>query len=466
MATFGDFPGVQVTTQSGGVTSVTVGTADTLVVFGEAEYNASLAVEGDDATLDVSEAEPEQINALSEADAKFGAGSELAEGMKEAAQNGASLDFLFGVAVPREQVTGETQSAQEGSLANVEIVEDTDKIVFDDGGTQLDVEFRYSGAPSVPTDSDTVHLNPLTGEYAADAAPGTDFSVDYQYNDFTTALQARPVRNIVNENETGLYAVLSDSDAVSSALDAEVSSLRTDYKLVNGVVPAEPNDQEILDPANTTATNGGADARFDPSTYSTANQSVTSESIYKFGPAREEGVSKTIAGGFGGLFAGNDITNPIYNDALSGFTDLEQVLSKTEADNLRAENVIPVRSGGTIRVQGNRSTAFGQSDTVAADFFTRRVTDRVILIGKQVGDATIGRINDQDTRNQAERLITSELRQLVQSRLIQPNTGDEVNFSVEVFESSTDRNKVNINISITPFGIVKRIDETVTVDTS
>jgi len=48
MATFGDFPGVQVTTQSGGVTSVTVGTADTLVVFGEAEYNASLEVEGDD----------------------------------------------------------------------------------------------------------------------------------------------------------------------------------------------------------------------------------------------------------------------------------------------------------------------------------------------------------------------------------------------------------------------------------
>jgi hypothetical protein len=166
----------------------------------------------------------------------------------------------------------------------------------------------------------------------------------------------------------------------------------------------------------------------------------------------------------GGLFAGNAIENPIYNDELTGFQQLEQKLTRTEADNLRDNDVIPVRSGPSVRVVGNRSTNFSASDTVAAAFFTRRVTDRVILIAKSVGDQILGQINDEETRTQAQRLILSQLRELVSDGLIRPNTGAETNFSVDVFESSTDNNQVNIDVSFTPFGVVKRVDETITVD--
>lgn len=464
MATYGSFPGVRVNTQSGGITSVAIGEEEKIVIFGAANYDGSNEVVGDDSSLDISAAEPEQINARREADAKFGTDSELANGMKEALANGANIDFLYGVAVPREDATGETQSAQTGSLDNVEIVENTDDITFDDGGTELDVEFRYDGAPATPQDTDTVYINPLTGEYAADAAPGTDFSVDYKYNDFATAFGAEPVSSVVNEDETGVYVALSDSDAVSASLQGEVQSLRDNYQLVNAITVAEPNDSETLATPQTTPLNGGADARYDAQNYSSANQSVTEEYFYKFAPGRKEGESTTIAGGVGGLFAGNPISDPIYNDVLQGYNALEQSFSKSDADAMRAEDIIPVRSAGTLRVQGNRSTAYGQSSAVAADFWLRRITDRVILIGKQVGDQIIGRINDEDTRGQAERLIQAEMRELVQDRLIRSNA-EEQNWTVDVYESSTNPDQVKIDIAFTPYGIVKEVDETITVDT-
>jgi len=487
MATYGSFPGVRVTTQSGGISSIAIGSEEKLVLFGEADYSLDtsgssdeLVVEGDDATLDVSAAEPEQINARREANSKFGDGTELAEGMKEALANGGNIDFLYGVAVGRDFVEAETQSTQSGTLDNFPIVENTGGSVSssndninDQGITVTDttdgsmtVELRYNGAPAQPSDADTIFVNPLTGEFAADAAPSGDYEFDYTYNEYSSAFSAEPVRNIVNEDETGVYVAFSDSDSVSSSLQSEVSTLRDNYQLVNAISVAEPNDNQLIDAANTDNENGGADARYDTSNYATANQSVSAEYYYKFAPGREEDVVKTIGGGVGGLFAGNPISDPIYNEELTGYQSLEQSLSKSDADNLRDEDIIPIRSGGGIRVQGNRATNYSTNDTVAADFWTRRITDRVILIGKQVGDAIIGRINDEETRSQAERLISAEMRQLVQDRLIRGNTDAETNWIVDVYEDSTNDDEVNIDISFSPYGIVKRVDETITVNTN
>lgn len=458
MATYGDFPGVRVETQQGAISTVAVGSEETLIIFGEASYNSSNEVEGDDTSLSISANEPEQIRAPRVADNKFGGDSELAAAMKEALANGANLDYLYGVAVPRVGVTAESSSTQEGVLDNVEIVEDADTITFDDDGTSLDVEFRYDGAPEIPTSTDTVFINPLTGEYAADSAPATDFSVDYDYNDYSSAFNASAPKNVVNEGETGIMLALSESDSVSSSLNTVVESMRENYQLVNGLSFAEPNDNEL--------TESGADARYDPVNYGSANQSVTSEAYYKFAPAREENELKTIGGGIGGLFAGNPIDDPIYNEALTGYSSLEQKFTKTDASNMRDNDVIPIRSGGAVRVKGNRSTAFSETDTVAADFWSRRVTDRVILIGKLIGDRILGRINDEGTRDVAERLIESQLRQLSTDSLIRQNTPEETNWRVDVYEDSNNPNEVNIDISFSPYGIVKNVDETITVDTN
>jgi hypothetical protein len=466
MAIFGDFPGVRVETSRGGVSSVAVGVAEKVIVFGEGLYDASNNVDGD-----ASASTPRQINAPLEADTLFGADSELAEGMQEALQNGANIDFLHGVAVPRTDVTAESQGAQTGSLDNVEIVEDTDSITVEDmdgGGTSvatLDVEFRYAGAPSSPSESDTVFINPLTGEYAADSGPSDHFEFDYTVNDYETAFNDEEVRGVVNENETGVLWALTDSDAVSSQLDTVVSTLRDNYQLVTGFAFAEPNDQITFDAAETTAENGGSEPRYDAANYDSANQSVNSNSFFKLAPGRVDGdADKTIGGGLAGLYAGKPIDDAVYNEAVSGFTALQQKLNKTEADALRDEDLIPIRSGGSIRVKGNRATSFSEPDSVAADFFTRRITDRVILIVKQVGDQIIGQINNAETRAQTQQVINSELGRLAADGIIKPNAGDENNFNVQVFEDSTNKNEVNVDVQFTPQGIVKRIDASVTVD--
>lgn len=471
MATYGSFPGVRVQTESGGISSVEIGAEEKILFFGEANYDASNNVSGDDTSLDVSASEPEQINAPRVADLKFGEGSELAEAMKEALANGANIDFLYGVAVPRVDVTGESfgiSAGSTGSLENVEILEDTSTITTDG---DVDFEFRYDGAPNTPTADDRIYLNPLTGEYAVtsgalNSAPTT---IDYTYNDYSTAFEGS-AKNVVNEDETGIFFALSDSDSVSQSLNTTVATLREDYQLVNALSFAEPNASEEtgLDPGETDfdSTRGGADARYDTGTYDTANSSVQEEHYYKFAPAREEDVRKTIGGGIGGLFAGNPINDPIYNEVISGYQDLEQSLRKSESDSLRNEDVIPVRSGGNTRVKGNRSTAFSLSDTVAAEFWTRRITDRVILIGKQIGDTILGRINDEDTRNKAERRIEQEMRSLESQRLIRPNTETDNNWSVRAYEDPNNPDEVNIDIAFSPYGIVKNVDETITVDTS
>ena len=465
MATFGSFPGVRVQTVSGGITGVRIGAEEKLLLFGEAEYDDT-ASPSDDEVDNLSNSapaeSPEQINARREANDKFGDGSELAEAMKEALANGANIDFLYGVAVNRINAVGETQSAQDGTLDHPPVFEDTSLITVTDDGSAVDVEFRYGDGsgnpdPPTPTTADTVFINPLTGQYAADAAPDVDYIFDYKYLDYASAFSASDVINTVNEDETGIFCSLSESDLVASSLQGQVSTLRNDYQLVNALAPAEPNDNSSETPP---------DARYDTANYANANQSITEEYFYKLAPVREEDEVKTVMGGVGGLFAGNAINDPIYNEALNGYQSLEQQFTKSDADNIRNEDIIPIRDSGTLRVKGNRSTAFSESGATGADFWRRRITDRVILIGKLIGDRIIGRINDEATRNQAEREIRVQMESLVGDRLIRANTGNEINWTVDVYEDSTNPDEVNIDIAFTPYGIVKRVDETITINTN
>ncbi len=458
MATYGSFPGVRVQTESGGISGVQIGEEEKLVLFGEADY--------DSGTNEVSGAasaeEVVQLNARREANDYFGDGSELAEAMKEALANGANMDYLYGVAVDRSTSTDEPIDAT-GTLDNVPVEENQEAVSFD---TVAEVEFRYNGAPATDGGYDTapedmVFLNPLTGEYAvSDGATSVPTQITYNHLGWESAFGATDVNNIVNEDETGVYVALSDSDLVSQDLQGQVSTLRNDYQLVNALTVAEPNATQVSDDTP-------ARARYSTSDYSgTANQSIVEEYFYKFAPGRQEGSAATVMGGMGGLFAGNPINDPIYNEALSGYQGLEQSFSKTDADNMRGEDIIPVRDAGTIRVKGNRSTAYSESDAVGADFWVRRITDRVILIGKLVGDNIIGRINDEETRSLAERQISAQMRSLVRDRLLRSNAGSEVYWAVEVYEDSTNDDEVNIDITFTPYGIVKRVDETITINTN
>jgi|APHM01.1.fsa_nt_gi hypothetical protein len=465
MATYGDFPGVRVESEQGGIQSVAVGLAEKVVLFGEPNYAEDDTVDGDGTVSSLT-----AINSPLEADSLFGAGSELAEAMKTSIQNGANIDFVRGVAVPREDITGEAQGAQTGQLENVEVFENLDTITVEDvdadgnAVSTLDVEFRYKGAPAAPESQSMVYINPLTGDYAADSGATDHYEFSYKHVDYETAFNDRAVTSYVNENETGIFFALSDSDAVSSQLASVVSTLRTNYQMVTGFAFAEPNASTVLDSAEKTAENGGAEPFYNTANYTAANQSVSSNSFFKAAPARKRAdPTGTIGGGLAGLYAGKPIDDAVYNEVVGGYSSMQQSLNKTEADDLRDQDLIPVRSAGSVRVKGNRATNFSESGTVAADFWTRRITDRVILIVKQVGDSILGRINNPETRTLAEDVIVNEIGSLAADGIIKPNT-DEQNFAVQVYEDSGNSNEVNIDVQFTPYGIVKRVDAGITVN--
>lgn len=483
VTTYGSFPGVRVSVAGGGISAISIGAEEKLVLFGEADYQTDDPVFDSKSDGDVdglvsgvegSVEDPVQISARRQADNNFGDGSELADGMREALANGANINFMYGVAPERVNVIDETQSTQSGTLNNAPIFEEdvsddsniSTVVVDDDGGaTDIPVEFSYDGAPTTPTDDttevDKVVINPLTGEYAADQSPTGDFQFDYKYIDWSSAFGAKAVNDVVNEDETAIYNALSDSDIVSGDLSAQVTTLRGSYKLINGLSGAEPNDNEVINDSNGNYVR--RDARYNTASYDTANQQVDSSSYFKVAPARLDNTTKTVLGGVGGLFAGNPINDPIYNDALTGYQDLEESFTKADADNMRGENIIPIRSSGSIRVKDNASTS--TATDWERDFWRRRIADRVILIGKLVGDSIIGRINDERTRDVAARAIRVELRSLVDDRLLKPNAEGENNWFVDVYESSTDSDEVKIDIGFTPYGIVKRVDETITINT-
>jgi hypothetical protein len=474
---YGNFPGVQLTFAGGGITAVAIGDEEKLVIFGEASYqNDSSFSPGDgnvdplESSLDGSTEEPTQINARREANSSFGDGSELADGMREALANGANIDFMYGVAPERYNVVGEIKSSADGQLDNAPVweedVSDESNIegltVTDTGGGTVDnVRYTYEDASplTAPSESETVVVNPLTGQFAADAAPDGDYEFSYKYLDWDSAVTASEVQNIVNADETGIYDILSDADSVSVTVKDEVESLRENYQLINVLSGAEPNSSEKI--TDNSGNYVRRDARYETSTFS--QNSVDEDYYFKIAPARLNNSSSTILGGAGGLFAGNPLNDPIYNDQLNGYDDLEQSFTSTDADTMRNENVIPVTQAGTIRVKDNLSTS--TAEDWERDFWRRRIADRVILIGKTIGDSILGNINDEQTRRTAARLIEGEMRELVNDRLLRPNASSESNWYVDVYEDSNNPNQVNIDIGFTPYGVVKRINETITIDT-
>jgi hypothetical protein len=216
--------------------------------------------------------------------------------------------------------------------------------------------------------------------------------------------------------------------------------------MVTASAGAEPN-----------ATLSGGFPKIDSGNYGDA---VDNDSLFLFGPTTSEnGVS--MVGALGGTVAGTGFDEPIYDRPVNGFTGMAQSLSKAEANELRDQQVIPVREQGSISIADNRSTST-ETDW-ERDLFRRRIVDLVILTAKGVAENIIGFINDPETRSDAEDAILEELEDIADDGLIQPNRQRETHYFVEV--SKVDADTVGIDLGIAPYGIVKKVEVSLTIDT-
>ena len=436
MTTYGQFPGVKVSTSGGAITGVALGAETNLVIFGDADLSSGTATVN----------EPTQVRSQRDADAKFGSGSELSNNIKDAMANGANVEFLYGVAVEELANTETYSGAQTGTLAEAPIVEDLSTIsvaedTSTDGNydTDITVEFHYDGTPSTPSDGDTVFLNPFTGEWAADASG--DYQFSYDYYDYQSALDAAD--SVVSENETGVYAVLEEAESVASMLSSKVETLRQDYKMVTGMMAAEPNDNSSESPP---------DARYDTTNYV---DDIDSDTTFLIAPARYEDDDDLIVGAVGGLFAGNDLDDSIFNEAIEGVDALEEELTRTEAQELVDNGVIPIRNVGSYRLRDNLSTS--TAEDWQRDYWRRRIVDQTILIAKELGERMVGKINSESNRQSLEEEIVGQLQDMIAEGVLQED------YFVDVYEADVDT--VAVDFGITPQGVAKRIDTSITINT-
>jgi hypothetical protein len=433
MATFGSFPGVRVSTTGGAVAGAEIGRTQKDIIVGLGDGSGSADA-----------GEVYQINSRSDADDLFGPDSQLAEQYRLARGAGANPAFIYGATPALTEHTFTDSGTATGTLQNTPVVTDSQHFTATDttNSTELSVHFSYESSVSAPSSDASINVNPVTGEWALKNS--TDVEIVYNVGDYAGAISAADAE--VNEDEFAHITLLSKIESHVSSLATTVSSMREKYKMVTGSAGAEP-------------TGLGSDGypRIDTGSYSDA---VDQDTIFLFAPTTSaDGTS--LLGALGGKIAGNALDEPIYDNPVNGFTGMAQSLSKAEANELRDAQVIPIRDQGTISIADNRSTS--TATDFERDLFRRRIVDLVILTAKTVGENIIGFINDPETRSDAQQAISDELEQIADDGLIKPNLEQETNFFVEVTKNDADT--VGIDLGITPFGLVKRVEVTLTVDT-
>lgn len=463
VTTYGDLPGVEATISGGAVSQIAVGYEQKLVLFGRGDLS------GGDASAET----PKQIASDVDASTQFGESSELTTALQDALNNGVNPEYLYGVAATETTVSAETVSGGSGTLANAPIVEDASTITVQNT-TQAQTEtvvFRYESAPSTGSlASDEVAINPLTGE--VEAGDSDDYDIDYSYLEWSNALDSADT--VLNHNETGLYVTLSEAESVASTLGSKLDNLRPTYKLVRGVSGAQYND-----------TNTDGEPILDVSTYS---DGLDNDALFLAGPVRIGGdTTDTVLGGIGGLMAGNNITDPIYGDALDGFTALTQSLTATEegdpinddgtgGSGLRGEQVMPIRDSaldgeGGITVEDSLSTS--TLTDYPRDYHRRRIIDQILISAREVGETARGRRMTDALIEDTEGAMIDVFEELVRDGLLEragDDQGDQVapggadqeaTFSANITRSDTD--ELTIVISFIPVGVTKNIIEELVV---
>jgi len=433
--TYGSFPGVKITTAGGAITGVAVGREQKLVLIGN----------GDAGSGSASVNTATQISSRSQADTKFGDGTELAEQMKDALANGANIDFLYGIIFEEKSITDENHTSTSFTLDNDPIIEDKSTITVTDttAASDLDIEFRYDSPPTNDGTSDTAYINPITAEVEVEST-NSDFDVDYSYPDLASA--RTEAEKTIGDEETGIIAQLIESESEATNLSGSVNTLRGEFQLAMGVQAAQPN-------ANQTDTDT---PDYDTGAYT---DSIDNDAMFLHAPARKEGSQRTITGALSGYMAGQSLgpNGSVYRDELT-VDDLDDRLTKSESSDLSDDQVIPIRQpalGGSITIRDNTSTST-ETDWIR-DYWRRRIVDQVILIAKSVGDSVLGRINDERTRETVQTTIQAELKGLSDDRLITDN------YFVEVYQ--VDADTVGIDMGVTPQGIAKEVDISITINT-
>lgn len=405
-------PGVQTNVESANSTGVNVGAPGQIGLIGQADLANGTATAN---TV-------EEVRTPVKARALFGSGSQMAENIVDALGEGAYP--VYAVAPSEADVTGEDLSGLAGSsgtLANAPGPEDGAAYTFTIDGISKTAVITYTDPSTLNPGADEVYVNPITGAFELDSAPGdadaTNDTVNYSYFDYDAATDA-------------LIAAEGDKVDVVGVLNENSGAVSYAHNAVNTAV----NKYDFM------VVVAGAAARIgDTSTYTNSYDSSRIQLLYPSRNADDE----SIIGAYCGLRAALGINNSPMFKRLNTVKDLAVTLSKGEQEDLVAEYTVPVADESRgARIVEDLTTV---SDTNSGEASMRQVLHRLIVdyvteVVHNNSERYIGELHTVGARNSLRSNITAEL-----NRLMDLNAITGFNITVEKVDAMTASVDVGID---------------------
>lgn len=419
------------TVQSGGTVNVSAAFERSVAVIGGMDTSTGSATEG--SVVEVTDP--------SDAQSKFGDGSELHEACAMLFQNGAVTVHALPVS---ETTVTENAVGTSGTLSNVPLfdtnIHDEHSITFTDTTDgDLTVNIVYDSPPSTPTASDTVAINPVTGEFEADAAATGQYDVTYDYGDYSSSEIQK-----ATAKETRIVLILTETEAVVNDLATELDSQDDDFVFQHGVAGAAP----VPDTSS-------------PSSYTSGySDGLDDERITIVSPPRgfiddaetdQHRTMSAVAGYLSSLPLGLSATN----DSIGGLTGLRTEFTPSQAGTLRDNQVMPLIDWPPVTIVQDMTTSTTQR---FERVYAMQVIDEVTELSHAVSREFVGDQQTAATRNQLRRSHRNFLKEM---RDDSPPLID--NFAVNVTENSSNSNQTDVELGIEVVGVMDTIDVTITV---
>lgn len=425
------------TVQAGGTVAVSAAFDRTVGVVGGMDTATGTATPGDVVT----------VTSPSDAQSKFGEGSELHEAIKLIYNNGASEVFALPVA---ETSTTETFTASaSGTLSNVPVfdpnIHDEHSITATDTveAASVEVFIVYDDSPAAPAGPNEINLNPVNGAWAADES--SDYDIDYDYGDYSQTeladLVARSPRMLVllTENETVV------NDAVT-----EVNNAAVDYDfmhIVAGAAPVPAAGDKPTASESSTYTSGYSDG-------------IAEERVTLVAPSRayiddaETDEHRTMSG-VGGYLSALELGLSATNDAIGGYTGLRADFSNTDASNLIDAQVMPLIDYPPVTIVKDMDTS---TEPRFERVYVMQVLDEIAELSHDIARVFVGEQNTDENQLQLDRSHRNMLRALRDGA--PPLIED---FTVSVEDHPSDPNIVLLELGVQVVGMMDTIDVTISV---
>ena len=408
-------PGTSAEVRSGGTTAISAAFETTLGLVGGMDTSNGSATPGEVTT----------VASSSDAEAKFGADSELKEQVDLAYANGAGTIYAYPVTETEE--TENFSSSSSGTLANAPALDPQihDEHDITEGGGAT-VNITYESPPTTPSDADTINLNPVTGEWEADASDTYD--ITYTYGDYSSGITA------VAKKVPRFLTVLTESTSVANDLVTELNSYDTDFGFMHGIVGALP---EV-----------GASGYSD--TFDERRLSVVAPSR-GFTDSAETNMQRTL-GAIGGKQAGKALGDSTTYEAVNGLASLNTDYTNSELSTLIDSQVYPLKQSGSIKVIKDMTTS---TDTKFERVYVSEIVDEATEISNNISQDFVGRVNTEDNRVSLEASHRTSYAEMSANDLLE-------DYYVAVEKGANDFEAV-VDIGLDVIGVMDTIDVTITV---